>query len=267
MADKELLQFVKDTKWEQYITDSTVQQLLTSLRERVTSLDSSKAEKTSSKDEESNVDLSNAARVKLVVVGDGAVGKTSLLISFSTGKFPTDYLPTVFENYTAQMKRENGLVLLHLWDTAGQEDYDRLRPLSYPGADIVLLCFSTISQASFEAIKEKWAPEINHYIPNVPKILVGTKIDLREAKHPDPNTNKYEPITTQQGESLGKEIGCARYMEVSSKTGQGLADIFNQAVDLVIGQRGGPSGSISESGKSSHSSGGGSRKKKGCTLL
>lgn len=70
-----------------------------------------------------------------------------------------------------------------------------------------------------------------------------------------------------KGESLGKEIGCARYMEVSSKTGQGLADIFNQAVDLVIGQRGGPSGSISESGKSSHSSGGGSRKKKACTLL
>jgi small GTP-binding protein len=56
------------------------------------------------------------------VVGDGAVGKTSQLIAFSTGKFPTEYLPTVFENYTAQMKRGNDTILLHLWDTAGQED-------------------------------------------------------------------------------------------------------------------------------------------------
>lgn len=77
------------------------------------------------------------------------------------------------------MKRDNDVILLHLWDTAGQEDYDRLRPLSYPGADVVLLCFSTINQASYDAIREKWAPEVHHYIPNIPYILVGTKIDLR----------------------------------------------------------------------------------------
>ena len=53
--------------------------------------------------------------------------KTSLLIVYATGKFPTQYLPTVFENYTAQMERDSGNILLHLWDTAGQEDYDRLR--------------------------------------------------------------------------------------------------------------------------------------------
>lgn len=61
------------------------------------------------------------------------------------------------QNYTAQTVRakDKSQVLLHLWDTAGQEDYDRLRPLSYPGADVVLLCFSTVNKSSFESVKEK----------------------------------------------------------------------------------------------------------------
>lgn len=261
-VDKDtLLNFVKNLKWEEHIDDSVVRQLVESLRERVNDLAKGNAEKTPVQSDD-NVDISGASRVKLVVVGDGAVGKTSLLISYSTGEFPTEYLPTVFENYTAQMKRDGGLVLLHLWDTAGQEDYDRLRPLSYPGADIVLLCFSTISQASFEAIKEKWAPEIHHYIPQVPTILVGTKIDLREEQAPDPNTNKFEPVTREQGEKMAKEVGCVKYMEVSSKTGAGLNDIFNQSVNLVLESRDGGSVNADPSkGKSRN------KKEKTCVLL
>jgi len=186
---------------------------------------------------ESAVDVSQARRVKLVVVGDGAVGKTSLLIRFATGKFPEDYLPTVFENYTAKLDHRGETILLHLWDTAGQEDYDRLRPLSYPSSDVVLLCFSTISQSSFEAIREKWAPEVNHYIPNIPHILVGTKIDLREAKHPDPNSGKFEPISTEQAQMMSSEIGAVKYMEVSSKTGQNLQEVFIEAVSQVLRDR------------------------------
>lgn len=234
--DKEsLLKFIKGLNWDEYASDPAILQLLGSIRERVNTIEKGQAKK----EDTGAVDLGNASRVKLVVVGDGAVGKTSLLISYSTGAFPTEYLPTVFENYTAQMKREGGLVLLHLWDTAGQEDYDRLRPLSYPGADVVLLCFSTISRASYEAIKEKWAPEIHHYIPTIPKILVGTKIDLRESKTPDPNTNKFDPVTKEQGEQMAKEVSCVKYMEVSSKTGVGLNDIFQEAVNLVLEQRDG----------------------------
>jgi len=208
--------------------------------------------------------ISEAKRVKLVVVGDGAVGKTSLLLRFATGNSPTDYLPTVFENYTAQMKRDDEVILLHLWDTAGQEDYDRLRPLSYPGADVVLLCFSTISQASFDAIKEKWAPEIAHHIPNIPNILVGTKIDLREEKHPDPNSGKFEPISTEQGQQMGKLIHSTTYLEVSSKTGQGINAIFDEAVNLALGARSTPS---SSSTKSSTPTKPGRKKREGCVLL
>eukprot|EP01130_Rhizamoeba_saxonica_P002047 TRINITY_DN1184_c0_g1_i2.p1 TRINITY_DN1184_c0_g1~~TRINITY_DN1184_c0_g1_i2.p1 ORF type:complete len:235 (+),score=65.89 TRINITY_DN1184_c0_g1_i2:176-880(+) len=179
-------------------------------------------------------------RIKLVAVGDGAVGKTSLLISFAKGTFPDAYVPTVFENYTAQMdhsRAEEGKVLLHLWDTAGQEDYDRLRPLSYPGADVILLCFSLVTESSFESIVGKWNPEITHYIKDVPKVLVGTKVDLREAELPDPSTGDYEPVSTEQGESLAEEIGAEKFIEVSAKTGKKLHKLFQETVDIVLDHR------------------------------
>lgn len=80
----------------------------------------------------------------------------------------------------------NCQVELALWDTAGQEDYDRLRPLSYPDTDVILMCFSVDSPDSLENIPEKWTPEVKHFCPNVPIILVGNKKDLRN----DPATIK-----------------------------------------------------------------------------
>lgn len=255
-----LIQFAQKLNWTDYIDDAVVIEHLQKIKEHVNSKSGSGAK--------GEVDVSSSKRVKLVVVGDGAVGKTSLLIRFATGEFPTEYLPTVFENYTAQLKRETETILLHLWDTAGQEDYDRLRPLSYPGADVVLLCFSTINQASYEAIREKWAPEIHHYIPNIPHILVGTKIDLRAAKHPDPNSGKYEPITTENGQSLANEIGATKYLEICSKTGEGIQELFNEAVNQVLQERNAASlsNANSASGESKKSQKP-AKKKQGCVLL
>eukprot|EP01122_Echinamoeba_exundans_P014508 TRINITY_DN658_c0_g1_i2.p1 TRINITY_DN658_c0_g1~~TRINITY_DN658_c0_g1_i2.p1 ORF type:complete len:178 (-),score=51.29 TRINITY_DN658_c0_g1_i2:230-763(-) len=136
------------------------------------------------------------------------------------------------------MKRSDGTqVLLHLWDTAGQEDFDRLRPLSYPGADIVLLCFSTVTASSLESVKEKWTPEINHYVPDVPYFLIGTKVDLREAKLPDPGTKEFAPVSTEEGEALRKSIKAVKYIEVSSKTRHNLDKVFDDAVDIVLRAR------------------------------
>jgi len=263
MSDKNgLVEFAKGVKWEEHIDNPVVYSSLEKIREAIGTTGSSIKSTSKGLVKDADVDMSGAKRVKLVVVGDGAVGKTSLLISYATGEFPTEYLPTVFENYTAQMQRSSEMILLHLWDTAGQEDYDRLRPLSYPGADVLLLCFSTISQASYDAIREKWAPEVHHYVPNIPHLLVGTKIDLRETKAPDPNSGKYEPITFDQGKAMADEIGAIKYMEVSSKTGKGVNEVFNEAVDLVLKEREGHGDSGPTPMKTTKK-----KKKDGCVLL
>ena len=87
--------------------------------------------------------------IKIVTVGDGEVGKTCLLIVYTQEYFPKSYVPTVFDNYCANHIIGGQSVVLSLHDTAGQEEYDRLRPLSYPGADIFLLLGSVNVPESF----------------------------------------------------------------------------------------------------------------------
>ena len=114
--------------------------------------------------------MSASRFIKCVTVGDGAAGKTCLLISYTSNTFPTDYVPTVFDNFSANVVVNGSTVNLGLWDTAGQEDYNRLRPLSYRGADVFILAFSLISKASYENVSKKWIPELKHYAPGVPII-------------------------------------------------------------------------------------------------
>lgn len=158
--------------------------------------------------------------IKCVVVGDGAVGKTCLLISYTTNKFPSEYVPTVFDNYAVTVMIGGEPYTLGLFDTAGQEDYDRLRPLSYPQTDVFLVCFSVVNPSSYENVKEKWVPEILHHCQKTPFLLVGTQIDLREETSTIDKLakNKLKPITSEQGEKLAKELKAVKYVECSALT-------------------------------------------------
>lgn len=174
--------------------------------------------------------------IKMVVVGDGAVGKTSMLMCYVNNAFPGDYVPTVFDNYEARVKVSGGYVTLNMWDTAGQEDYDRLRPLSYPQTDIFLVVFSLAGPDSFENARAKWFPEIRHHCPNVPIILVGNKADLRE----DPEVleklkrRRLRPVTSEEGASLARKMGADRYLECSAKTAKGLKVVFDNAIRVLL---------------------------------
>ena len=170
--------------------------------------------------------------IKCVVVGDGMVGKTCLLVSFQYNAFP-DYVPTtVTDNRKAHLIVDGESHDLDLWDTAGQEAYDRLRILSYPGTDIFLMCFSVDSRVSFGNIRSKWISEIRYNAPQAFIILVALKVDLREGQE----TNK-KFVSHSEGMELCNEIGCCQYMECSAKTQEGLHDIFDEAVRCGLAAR------------------------------
>ena len=177
-----------------------------------------------------------AIRKKLVIVGDGACGKTCLLIVFSKDQFPEVYVPTVFENYVADIEVEGKTVELALWDTAGQEDYDRLRPLSYPNTDVILMCFSIDNPDSLANTLEKWTPEVRHFCPNVPIILVGNKKDLRndERTKAELSKMKQEPVKSEEGSLICERIKAYAYLECSAKTREGVRDVFATAAKAAL---------------------------------
>jgi len=183
-----------------------------------------------------------AERKKLVIVGDGACGKTSLLIVYKNGKFPEVHVPTIFESFVAKIIIDGKTIELLLWDTAGQDDFDRLRPLSYPNTDVILMCFGIDSPDSFKNIEQKWSPEITHHCPRVPVILIGNKKDLRN----DVETKKYlmsmrqEPIKTEQGQAMAQKIGANMYLECSAKTKEGVQVLFETATRCALARRSGP---------------------------
>jgi small GTP-binding protein len=174
--------------------------------------------------------------IKAVVVGDGAVGKTCLLYCYTQGCFLTEYMPTVFDNFSANVMVGKQVVSLNLYDTAGQEDYDRLRPLAYPQTDVFVLLFSTISRSSYENVLHKWHPEVSHHVPDAPMVVCCTKCDLRD----DPTVLQRlaqrgeTPVTREEGEELAKKIGAYGYAECSSMQMRGVTEVFDKAIEAGI---------------------------------
>ncbi|KAF7675942.1 GTP-binding protein RHO1 [Astathelohania contejeani] len=174
-------------------------------------------------------------RKKITIIGDGASGKTSMLLRFCKDTFSPDYTPTVFENSFRNIEYKNCIIELWLWDTAGQEDYDRIMALSYPDTDVLLICFAVCDLKSFESVTRRWVPEAKHRCAGTPMILVGCKSDLRE----DPETvrvleeNNQKMVSTVEGTNLANEIGALAYYEVSSKTGDNIQPLFDFIAEYI----------------------------------
>ncbi|KAK9462548.1 small GTPase superfamily [Lipomyces oligophaga] len=181
---------------------------------------------------------------KIVTVGDQACGKTSLLLTYTMGVFPELYMPTIFENRAVTVKLLSGKsARLDLFDTAGQEQFDRLRPLAYNDTNLVLIAYSVDNPTSLQNISERWWPEVSHYCSlKMPIVIVGLKTDLRN----DPKVVESlrasgftSTVSSQQGREVAKKIaGGVPYVECSAKSKQGVDDVFNTILDALVAPKG-----------------------------
>jgi small GTP-binding protein len=172
-----------------------------------------------------------------MVVGDGAVGKTCLIQTYTTHAFPGEYLPTVFDNFAKTTMVEDQEVDLQLWDTPGQPESYRLRPLSYPHTDVFLICFSLVRPTSLQNVQNEWVPEIKHHCPSTPYILVGTQSDLRDvvAANPDEWMMKgRQAVPQSSGEAMKKATGADLYIECSAKMQFQVEKVFEEAGRLAL---------------------------------
>ncbi|XP_046364304.1 cell division control protein 42 homolog [Haliotis cracherodii] len=174
--------------------------------------------------------------IKCVVVGDGAVGKTCMLMSYATNKFPTEYIPTVFDNYAVTVTIRDTPYQLGLFDTAGQEEYTSLRMLSYTETSVFLVAFSVVKPDSLKNLEYKWIPEIRHNSPKTPFLLVGTQVDLREDEptRQKLQKRKQKPVTVEEAERVCDKLGGNSYVECSALTKKGLKDVFDEAIIAVL---------------------------------
>ena len=161
-------------------------------------------------------------QLKTVAVGYGCAGKTSMLITYTTKKFPERPIPTVFDECGLDIDENTSL---GLYDTGGGEDYHVLRPLSYPQTNVFILCFDVSLRDLFSELKSYWYSELRHHCPDVPIILTATKIDLRETEE--------NCVTTEEGEALAARTR-SHYAEISSLKGIGLDELFEKVVSIAL---------------------------------
>lgn len=167
--------------------------------------------------------------LKVVVVGDTGTGKSSMVSRLSSKPFQEDYKPTMFDNFAATILVDGNPYHLSLFDTAGKEDFNKLRVLSYLNSDVFVICFSVTNPDSLTNVQEYWVPEIRHYIPYVPFVLVGTQIDLRKDGM-EKQVVRSSFVSPKQGMDLANKIGACSYLECSALTDEGLEELKSDII-------------------------------------
>lgn len=162
---------------------------------------------------------------KIVVLGDGQVGKTSLVLQYTEHKFNENYIMSIGANFAIKMikAKDNVVIRLQLWDIAGQKHFQFVRPSFFRGAFAAIFIFDLTSRESFDNIK-KWKEESGQYVPGIPIVLVGNKSDLVEER----------VVPRRSGQALALEIGADYYYETSAKTATNIEKLFIDITDTLI---------------------------------
>ena len=161
---------------------------------------------------------------KISIIGDGGVGKTSLIKKFTKGTFERDYVKTIGAQFSRfnQVFNEDVIDLI-FWDIAGQDDFTFLRPLFYAESRACIIVYSLedndLGKDSFIHVKE-WHDELKKYCGNIPVVLFANKVDLVEENNL--NTTKIQDIVNEH-DFLG-------FYLTSAKTGQGVIEAFNAII-------------------------------------
>ncbi|CAH0553344.1 unnamed protein product [Brassicogethes aeneus] len=161
-------------------------------------------------------------RNDIVLVGDGFVGKTSIVNALTKKSFDVSSNPNIINETEVEIAELSSSIKFNMIDTAGQEEYDFARKESYEKANLFLLCFCVHDFNSFDNIRTKWAKELDLY-KNVPKILISTKCDEKEKDF----------IKRNEIEKLRRKINCVEYIESSAKTLEGIETILQTAYRVL----------------------------------
>jgi small GTP-binding protein len=166
--------------------------------------------------------------MKVVIVGDTRVGKTSLLSRLVTGKFQMEVAPTIGAAIQSQtIATTKGIATLQIWDTAGQEKYRALAPMYYRNAQAVILVFDVTNANSFRRLSE-WIAELEAKPGPVRLFLVGNKCDLSE----------YRAVDDRTARAWADEHGAAAYTETSALSGNGVTELFQKVADALSQETG-----------------------------
>ncbi|XP_030048481.1 rho-related GTP-binding protein RhoH [Microcaecilia unicolor] len=169
--------------------------------------------------------------IKCVLVGDSAVGKTALLVRFTSETFPDVYKPTVYENTGVEVFMDGIQISLGLWDTAGNDAFKSIRPLSFQQADVILMCYSVANHNSFLNLRSKWIAEIRSHLPQTPVLVVATQTDQREM-----GPHRLACINPVDGKRLAQDIRAKGYLECSALSNRGVQQVFECAVRTAVNQ-------------------------------
>ncbi|MHA1477567.1 MAG: Rab family GTPase [Promethearchaeota archaeon] len=163
-------------------------------------------------------------RIKVIIIGEAGVGKTSLVKKFVSGRFTSDYRISIGANLFVKelILNSDTDVSIQIWDIAGQEKWIKMRHLYYRGAHGALIVGDLTRGNTFEQLKEFWNPDLKKFCGDIPKILVVNKVDL-------------EPIvSTSDIEKLAQDINVKAIISTSAKNGQNVEEAFHQIAGAII---------------------------------